>query len=139
MSFCCSQRIKERLINLFNKSLESNGFQDQTVLFISIYGSHVYGTATETSDFDLLVVINSEADNDTHVNTEISDHGSRSILIDDVYDSDFMSVTNPQKRVGVDITITTFSSFTAALLKGEPYAIEAICTPEPFILTTLRI
>ncbi|VBB17649.1 hypothetical protein YASMINEVIRUS_112 [Yasminevirus sp. GU-2018] len=151
MSSNISATLKERLMEQVHKSLENAKLQDCKILFACIFGSRVYGTATNSSDFDLLVVIGSggvgvgtgaQSQSDSNpesgsvVKTEVDDHGVRFIVIDEPSEtkSDEKSGTSVGGKVGVDITIRSLTSFTSSLTAGDPFAVEAICTPEQFVL-----
>ena len=123
---------RTRLIEQVNNSLESAGLQHHKILFVSVFGSRVYGTATSTSDFDLIVVI--ETGDGTGVKTNVDDHGVRTILMTDDAKSENSSEQSSESKVGVDITIVSLKSFTSSLTAGDPFAVEVICTPEQFVL-----
>src|SRR5579872_5308530 len=91
-------------------------------IFCAIYGSHMYGTANENSDYDLYVIV--ESDLDTY-GSEYAD-----ICIDHHNVSDEKSL----HKLPIDLTVRSFSKFEESVKSGDPQAIELILSPAEFIL-----
>jgi predicted nucleotidyltransferase len=83
-------------------------------LHISQYGSRVYGTTTEFSDYDVLVIIDSDEvyELDLH-NNEIDFNGS---------------------LIKVDISILSKKTFLSSIEKCDVRSVEILSVPEQFIL-----
>lgn len=98
--------------------------------FCAVYGSHVYGTATELSDYDIYVIAVPDPDAEKKNNEAIQ----VSYDLHQEKNEKDMSVIGTTSDKPIDLTVRSFDEFKASVRKGDPQAIELLLTPEQFVL-----
>lgn len=92
--------------------------------FCAVYGSHVYGTATASSDYDLYVIAQIDPEAETKdgeiIPTSLDLH------------QDHKDASSIEQMI--DLTVRSIADFKAAVAKGDPQAIELLLTPDKFVL-----
>lgn len=90
------------------------------LIFVMVYGSHVYGLSTPTSDYDIYVVVEgSDINLDLH-NEEEKDNQTKES------DSD--------SGLEIDLTIRSMDLFKNSVMNGDPLEIELLYTPDEYVL-----
>jgi len=106
-----SQLAKGSLNSYFESLVNS-----MTVLFVAVYGSQVYGSATTTSDTDIIIIVDD-------LNGKDKDHHH--------------TTHDPSKpETMYDVTIMTLSSFMKmfTIEDGDPKIFEILFTPKDFVI-----
>ena len=124
------------IIDFLHEYLARLGFR---LLHCSVFGSHVYGTAREHSDWDLIVII--EPYDPKYENDIIMLDVHHSTNAPSIHTSeDALKIFNEMEYmlgdIEIDLSIRSLAAIKQEVEKGSPYAIEFLFTPKKFVLFT---
>lgn len=124
----------EQILDLLNKSSmyisKSNDDIRKHILYIGLIGSHVYGTATNDSDYDFYVII----DDITDTRYQIRDKELS------YYDGDKSTIPICNLTIEldkkIDVSIYPFAHISNMLSEGHPTIFELVFLPNEYVLFT---
>lgn len=92
--------------------------------FCAVYGSHVYGTASTESDYDVYVIAVPAPDaSDLATVLPLDLHQNHTLVKDEAKTLEQM----------IDLTVRSFDQFKNQVKKGDPQAIEILLSPAHFV------